>query len=196
MLCRLRCLRDANCRGYSWHNQHQSGGWSMRCVILDEATSQMDQFAGIMDSSVWPTRPGIVSGTCLHHETPVNCHGSCSDEAKDPMCVDGQQTNGHGFYCSEDCRCAEGEGNCRESDSLCQPGLTCFVDAGRAYNMPRYVDVCIRKRALLSASGGLALALLDQQPQLWFAASNNCLARDYRVVLGEYTRLASAELPP
>ncbi len=45
-------------------------------------------------------------------------------------------------FCRTDCLCAEGQGAC-DSDSECQPGLTCAVNQGADYGLDWWVDVCV-----------------------------------------------------
>jgi len=44
-------------------------------------------------------------------------------------------------FCSEDCPCVEGEGDC-DSDDECGDGLVCNKWSGADYGLPWYVDVC------------------------------------------------------
>ncbi|ACY16136.1 hypothetical protein [Haliangium ochraceum] len=44
-------------------------------------------------------------------------------------------------YCSPECPCSAGEGDC-ESDDDCAPGLRCVSDIGPAFGFQREVDVC------------------------------------------------------
>ncbi len=45
-------------------------------------------------------------------------------------------------YCSPDCLCYAGEGDC-DSDADCVPGTTCVSNAGEAYGYEQRVDVCL-----------------------------------------------------
>ncbi len=45
-------------------------------------------------------------------------------------------------YCSIDCPCAEGEGDC-DSDNECLPGLECRDNAGIYFGFPEVIDVCV-----------------------------------------------------
>lgn len=50
---------------------------------------------------------------------------------------------GSGDYCSEECPCGEGEGDCDGDGSLdCAPGLTCVHNVGANYGWDPNVDVC------------------------------------------------------
>ena len=50
--------------------------------------------------------------------------------------------NGSSSYCSAECPCEHGEGDC-DSDSECQAGLTCVSNVGDQFGMGASDDVCI-----------------------------------------------------
>jgi len=60
-------------------------------------------------------------------------------------------------YCSPDCPCAEGEGDC-DTDADCQAGLYCAQNVGAKYGQESSIDVCEKKEEksiiLLSPNGG------------------------------------------
>lgn len=47
-------------------------------------------------------------------------------------------------YCSPNCPCAEGEGDC-DTDADCQAGLYCAQNVGAKYGQSKYMDVCEKK---------------------------------------------------
>jgi len=49
---------------------------------------------------------------------------------------------GHRDYCTSDCKCSEGEGDC-DNDSQCESGLTCVNNVGADYGFNPDVDVCL-----------------------------------------------------
>lgn len=80
--------------------------------------------------------PGLV---CLHD--PGSAFGYEDDEVD--VCSFVCPTLGVGAwnYCSPECPCDVGEGDC-ESDADCLPGLKCESDIGPAFGYQREVDVC------------------------------------------------------
>ncbi len=60
------------------------------------------------------------------------CEADCHDSL----------TPGATNYCSPDCPCDEGEGQCTD-DTECDSGLTCVADQGAAYGYAWYIDVCL-----------------------------------------------------
>ncbi|WP_428264537.1 PA14 domain-containing protein [Haliangium sp.] len=66
------------------------------------------------------------------------------DDAEIDVCSDICPTLGVGArnYCSEQCPCAAGEGDC-DGDVQCLPGLACASDIGAAYGFEAGVDVCV-----------------------------------------------------
>lgn len=49
---------------------------------------------------------------------------------------------GGSAYCSPDCLCYAGEGDC-DSDSDCVPGTVCVSNVGESYGYEPRVDVCM-----------------------------------------------------
>lgn len=81
-------------------------------------------------------QPGL---TCLHDPGPD--FGYLDPEAD--VCSNNCPTLGVGAwnYCSEECPCTAGEGDC-ESDAECETGLRCVSDVGAAYGWDNETDVC------------------------------------------------------
>ncbi|GEM_PF-3810192 len=50
--------------------------------------------------------------------------------------------NGTLGYCSEECKCARGEGDC-DFNSECEAGLLCRDDTGAYFGFPPMIDVCL-----------------------------------------------------
>ena len=80
--------------------------------------------------------PGLI---CLHD--PGAAFGYEDDEVD--VCSNVCPTLGVGAwnYCSPECPCDIGEGDC-EIDADCLPGLRCVSDVGPAYGFQREVDIC------------------------------------------------------
>jgi hypothetical protein len=50
---------------------------------------------------------------------------------------------GESEYCTADCKCGHGGGDCDPADGDCMEGFVCDLDVGRAYNMPTGHDICV-----------------------------------------------------
>lgn len=59
-----------------------------------------------------------------------------------PRCPTFQQTSPSPTFCSEDCRCGVGEGDC-DSDADCDDGLICGPDNGPDYGLPEGYEACV-----------------------------------------------------
>ena len=53
---------------------------------------------------------------------------------------------GHKDYCTRECPCGEGEGDCDDTQHSrdCQKGLVCQANVGDDWGMPAHFDVCLR----------------------------------------------------
>lgn len=53
---------------------------------------------------------------------------------------------GHEDYCTRECPCGEGEGDCDDTQHSrdCQKGLVCTANVGDDWGMPSHYDVCLR----------------------------------------------------
>jgi hypothetical protein len=60
---------------------------------------------------------------------------------------------GHKGYCSEECPCDQGEGDCT-SDNQCSGNLVCLENAGNWYGMPFNTGVCVPDACFQSARSG------------------------------------------
>ncbi|MBU2615645.1 MAG: hypothetical protein KKC19_00925 [Nanoarchaeota archaeon] len=56
-------------------------------------------------------------------------------------------------YCSIDCKCRAGEGDC-DSDSECEEGLRCVTNVGKAYGFSNTTDVCELKEEKVGLACG------------------------------------------
>jgi hypothetical protein len=52
------------------------------------------------------------------------------------------RTQGSSTYCSSDCPCGQGGGDC-DSDAQCMPGLRCGTDNGPSFGYSATTDVCV-----------------------------------------------------
>jgi hypothetical protein len=88
------------------------------------------------------------SGSCKVITRNDNCMCSCSYGVCDNTSCEnnchGTMVNGNPKYCSSDCRCAEGEGDC-DNNSHCQSGLICGYNNGSDYGIFPSLEVCIRR---------------------------------------------------
>lgn len=81
----------------------------------------------------WPStcENGVLDGDETGIDFGGSCGGSCGG------------TNGDWAFCSTDCPCSEGEGDC-DSDAECVDGTVCSDSRGYFFGLHRSVGVCTR----------------------------------------------------
>ncbi|WP_428264369.1 carboxypeptidase regulatory-like domain-containing protein [Haliangium sp.] len=93
--------------------------------------------------------PGLM---CLRDAGPAYGYDDPELDVCAPVCPD--IGVGAGNYCSEECPCEAGEGDC-DSDSECAPGLVCARDVGLEYGYSdRDTDVCAPACPDVGVGGG------------------------------------------
>lgn len=128
---------------------------------------------GIMTScgSGTPAAAGVCSAACPCEYGGGDCNSasgcgvglSCDFNvgagfgrlATDDICVSSACTTGafgSGTYCSQDCPCGLGGGDC-DSNSQCMDGLVCDSNVGAAFMMTPATDLCVRPQCSLKTIG-------------------------------------------
>ncbi len=81
------------------------------------------------------------AGNCWCDDACVGYNDCCDDYAA--VCGNGCHSDvlGGFGYCSSDCKCAAGEGDC-DNDNHCNAGLICVDNVGANYGFGGTVDVC------------------------------------------------------
>jgi hypothetical protein len=64
-------------------------------------------------------------------------------DAEDDVCATCLPSSANGTidFCNPGCPCSEGEGDC-DSNTDCDPGLTCFLNVGADFGLPPDTEVC------------------------------------------------------
>ncbi len=95
--------------------------------------------------------PAAASATVVL--TPPPCPGNptegtqwllpgCETPPPYPMCPNFNRNSPNSSFCSLNCPCTAGEGDC-DSDQQCAAGLVCGADNGARYGLPASWDVCV-----------------------------------------------------
>ena len=137
--CSVEGGGDGDGDGDYYGENVESGGTVMTCPVQEQLVSCDDEEEEGCDG-------GQKCVSCSAREDAWDCNESGTCEADCPeeglpdrSCSDDSDyvykpyRVGHAHYCTVDCRCDEGQGDC-DNDLECMPGLRCAVDQGNAHD--------------------------------------------------------------